>query len=157
MGKETDNIERNAQTDKDTSLDCQIHEHVNILVVDDCIAALHTVVRLLKKCGYRHIFTATSAKEGLHKLSSGEVDFDIVLLDWLMPGGMDGLELLRTIKTRWPQLPVVMASSVNNKEQVLLALQTGASDFLIKPFNKEMIRAKIEGVFSSAESVWRRS
>lgn len=156
MERESNTTTQDTDDGKSEALQYQIHEHVNILVVDDCAAARHTVMRLLKKCGYRHIIDAPSAKEGLNKLSSGEIDFDLVLLDWLMPGGMNGLEMLRSIKARWPSLPVIMASSVNDKEQVLLALQTGAADFLIKPFSKEMIREKIEGVFSSAESVWRK-
>jgi two-component system, sensor histidine kinase and response regulator len=74
----------------------------------------------------------------------GELAFDVVLLDIMMPD-MDGHEVLRRIKAseRMRHIPVIMISAVNEVESVVLCIQSGADDYLTKPFDPTLLHARV--------------
>jgi DNA-binding response OmpR family regulator len=71
--------------------------------------------------------------------------FDLYLLDWHLPDG-DGLEVLKAIRARTPNAPVIFAAQRDGDDDVIRALQAGADDYLAKPVRQGMLLARIEAV-----------
>lgn len=84
---------------------------------------------------------AADAQEALARLAEGQ--FAVALLDVQMPG-LSGIELLRKILSDFPDVAVIMASGVNRNQRVLDALRLGAFDYLIKPFDFDVLQLTVE-------------
>jgi putative nucleotidyltransferase with HDIG domain len=111
-----------------------------ILVVDDEETIREIVSSMLAAAQFR-TRQAASGHEALSLLESGE-EFDLVLSDLLM-AEMDGLALLERSKERFPDVPVVMVTAVNDIQAALQALRNGAYDYLLKPFEREQLLATV--------------
>jgi putative nucleotidyltransferase with HDIG domain len=111
-----------------------------ILVVDDEETIREIVSSMLTGAQFR-TRQAASGVEALALLDSGE-EFDLVLSDLLMPE-MHGLDLLERAKERYPNVPVVMVTAVNDIQAALQALRNGAYDYLLKPFEREQLLATV--------------
>ena len=113
----------------------------HILVVDDNEGNRDLLVRLLERRGYVAI-TAEDGRQALELL--GKHNVDLVLLDVMMPE-MDGYEVLERMKAheRWRHVPVVMISALTELESVVRCIKMGAEDYLPKPFNSVLLRARI--------------
>ena len=101
-----------------------------ILIVDDEKASREVLLGLLSK-GDRVIQTAKDGLEAQNALKEGMID--LILTDLNMPG-MDGMELLRYVKSNYPQTMVVMITGYATLENTLLAINEGAYDYITKPF-----------------------
>jgi len=115
---------------------------VRALVVDDSRAMRVLMTRMLKEIGF-DVQEAGDGREALTRLREmGEVD--IVLVDWNMPE-MDGLEFLRAVRSDrgWDDIRVMMVTTECGMDEVMSALQEGADDYVMKPFDKEIIREKL--------------
>ncbi|MEQ1505429.1 MAG: response regulator, partial [Myxococcota bacterium] len=112
-----------------------------ILVVDDHEANRDVLARRLERQGYQ-VEVAVDGESALVAIAGGS--FDLVLLDWMMPG-MTGLEVLRRVReTRGPiALPIVMTTARSDAEAVVEALKAEANDFVVKPLNFEIVHARI--------------
>jgi adenylate cyclase len=113
-----------------------------LLVVDDNEDNRYTLTRRLSREGYANIATATNGREALELLQAKPID--LVLLDIMMPD-MNGYEVLEHLKTD-PQLrhiPVIMISAVDEIESVIRCVELGAEDYLSKPFNPTLLRARV--------------
>ena len=112
-----------------------------LLVVDDNAANRDVLSRRLKSQGH-DVRTATSGREALELLN--EAAFDAVLLDIMMPD-MDGYEVLGRIKgdVRLQQIPVIMISAIDEVQSVVRCIEAGAEDYLAKPFDPTLLRARI--------------
>ena len=113
----------------------------HILVVDDNAANRDLLSRRLQRDGYR----VTSVAEGAAALAMiADQGFDLVLLDLMMPG-MSGFEVLSRLKsddgTR--HLPVIMISALDELDSAVRCIEAGAEDYLPKPFNPVLLRARI--------------
>ena len=73
------------------------------------------------------------------------VGFDLILTDWNMPR-MNGLDFVKAIREAGHTVPIIMVTTETEKEQVVKAIQAGVNDYLIKPFDQEMLRLKLERV-----------
>jgi adenylate cyclase len=113
---------------------------VTVLAVDDQPANLRLLDAVLTPRGYR-VLTASSGAEALGLLAAGDVD--LVLLDVVMPE-MDGYDVCRRIRAdaRTEFLPVVMITA-SGSDQRLTALESGADDFITKPFDKSELLARV--------------
>ena len=80
----------------------------------------------------------------LHSSGFAQQEFDLVLLDVLMPD-MNGIELLLRLRAdrRWQRIPVIMISGLNEVDAVARCIEAGADDYLPKPFNPVLLRARI--------------
>ncbi len=113
-----------------------------ILVVDDLEANRDMLSRRLRQLGYS-VECAASGREALARMK--EASYDLVLLDLMMPE-MDGYQVLEAIKgdARLVHLPVIMVSANDDMENVVKCIQRGAEDYLPKPFNPVLLRARVE-------------
>ena len=116
-------------------------ETAKILIVDDQEENCTVLQRRLEKEGH----TCAAVYDGATALERLAVeDFDLVLLDIMMPG-IDGREVLRRIKTdeKLRHVPVIMISALDQIESVVACIEQGAEDYLPKPFNPVLLRARI--------------
>jgi adenylate cyclase len=118
----------------------------HVLVVDDDALNRRLVAATLAREGLR----TTSANDGAEALKAIRDDPpDVILLDIEMPG-MDGFEVLERIKSdeKLRHLPVIMISGLDDTESVVRCLEIGADDFLPKPFDAAILRARINAGLS---------
>jgi two-component system response regulator AtoC len=104
-----------------------------VMVIDDDPGVRDYMEALVSRQGYR-VYAAADGEQALARLD--DVRPDLVTLDVVLPG-MDGLETLRRIKQRMPEVPVVMLSGHGQARNIVEAMRLGASDFLRKPFEVE--------------------
>jgi len=123
----------------------------SLLVVDDNSMNRIMLSRYLTKLGYRSSL-AENGRQALEKLQ-GE-PFDLVLLDVQMPE-MDGYAVLEHLKAnpRLRDIPVIMISAVDELESVVKCIELGAQDYLPKPFNPVLLRARL---IACLERKWLR-
>ncbi|GAB3667483.1 chemotaxis response regulator CheY [Ramlibacter alkalitolerans] len=115
---------------------------LKFLIVDDFSTMRRIVRNLLKEAGYAHADEAEDGAVALNKLRNGK--FDFVLADINMPN-MNGFELLTAMRAD-PQLkavPVLMITAEARKEDIVLAAQSGASGYIVKPFTKATLEEKV--------------
>ena len=114
----------------------------HLLVVDDNEMNRDLLSRRLGKKGHR-VETADGGAAALEMIAAEQ--FDLVLLDIMMPG-IDGMEVLERIRReRGPsELPVVMATAKTESEDIVAALKQGANDYVTKPFDFQVVLARVE-------------
>jgi CheY-like chemotaxis protein len=125
----------------------------SILVVDD----EPDVADLFRQCFRREarrgtyvMHFASSGEEALDKLAAGiEPQLIVILSDINMPV-MDGLELLREIKTRRPDLPVMMVTAYGDDERRRLAGEYGAAEFITKPVDFDLLKTQLRDLSDAA-------
>lgn len=120
--------------------------NMRILVVDDHESMRRIEKQLLNDLGYSNVDMADDGATALPMLKSGEYDF--VISDWNMPK-MEGLDLLKAIRAdaKISKLPVLMVTAESKKEKIIEAAQAGVNDYVVKPFNAEILKNKIARIF----------
>jgi len=113
-----------------------------LLVVDDNEDNRYTLMRRLTREGYKNLTTATNGREALDLIQSKP--FDLILLDIMMPD-MNGYEVLERMKAgaELRNIPVIMISALGEIESVIRCIELGAEDYLPKPFNPTLLRARV--------------
>ncbi|HEY7141347.1 MAG TPA: response regulator [Methylomirabilota bacterium] len=113
-----------------------------LLVVDDNEDNLYTLTQRLRREGYANLVTARDGRQALELLRSRP--FDLVLLDVMMPE-LNGYQVLEALKAEdgLRHVPVIMISAVDELESVIRCVELGAADYLPKPFNPVLLRARI--------------
>jgi adenylate cyclase len=112
-----------------------------VLVIDDNASNRGLLTRRLSREGHR-VIAAASGRRGLQLLEGEEID--LILLDLMMPE-MDGFQVLERLKAdaRFHEIPVVMISGLHETDSVIRCIEAGAEDYLPKPFNSVLLRARI--------------
>lgn len=125
-----------------------IDKSMNILIVDDYKTMLRIIRNLLKQIDFNNVEEATDGSEALSKLRSGS--FGLVISDWNM-SPMTGLQLLQEVRadSRLKATPFIMVTAESKAENVVVAKQAGVSNYIVKPFNAETLREKIEKVLGN--------
>jgi len=123
----------------------QAHSENRILIVDDDQSLREFLEILFAKEGYR-ISSAGTGQEALHVLDREEVS--LVLSDVRMPG-MDGVTLLKEIKGRHPDIPVILITAFASLDSAVAAMKEGAWDYLTKPFQIDEIREVVQQAIES--------
>lgn len=123
-----------------------LNKNMRILIVDDYNTMLRILRNLLRQLELNNVDEASDGEEALTKLKSGP--FDLVISDWNMTP-MTGLDLLRRVRAdaEMRRLPFIMVTAESKTENVIAAKQAGVSNYIVKPFNAETLRAKIGSVF----------
>lgn len=115
-----------------------MNEKITVLMVDDEEKFRETTRKILNKRGFNTILAA-SGEEAIEKISENP---DVVILDIKMPG-IDGLEALKEIKKRAPEIPVIMLTGHGAEDSARDALGKGAFDYLTKPCDIDLLASKI--------------
>lgn len=113
-----------------------------LLIVDDNEDNRYTLMRRLQRQGYANLTSANDGAEALQLLR--ERPFDLVLLDIMMPvlNGYQVLEQMRA-DARLRHVPVIMISALDEMDSVIRCIELGAEDYLAKPFNPTLLRARV--------------
>jgi two-component system chemotaxis response regulator CheY len=119
---------------------------LKFLVVDDFSTMRRIVRNLLKELGYTNAEEAEDGAVALQKLKAG--GFDFVVTDWNMPN-MDGMALLQAIRAdpALKHLPVLMVTAEAKRENIIVAAQSGASGYVVKPFTAATLGEKLAKIF----------
>ena len=124
----------------------------HILIIDDEASLRHTLARILQRSGLQ-VTTAAGAAEGLAYID--QQAFDLVYLDIRMPD-MNGMEVLRIIHARHPELPVVLFTAQPDLSSALDALRQGATDYLLKPLQPQDIVERTRAILAKRRLDLRR-
>ncbi len=109
---------------------------LRVLVVDDAAFMRHMIKTLLTGLGHEIIGEAGDGVEACQKFD--ELTPDLVTLDLIMPK-KGGLEALKDIRTKHPQARIIVISAVEQRAPLMEALRLGATDYLVKPFEKDRV------------------
>ena len=123
---------------------------VKILVADDSPTMRRIVVQMLKRLGYMDIAEADHGKDALDRLKA-DGNFDLLLTDWNMPI-MNGLELVQSIRSdpALGKLPILMVTTRNQKQDIVIAMRAGVNNYATKPFDPKTIKEKIYKVIAAS-------
>jgi putative two-component system response regulator len=115
-----------------------------ILVVDDDASNRETLVSILEPEGYR-IVLAVNGYEAVEQAKKTQPD--VILLDVMMPG-MDGFEACREIRSeeKLAEVPILFLTALDDKQSLLEGLASGADDFITKPFDRHILRARLKSI-----------
>ena len=118
-----------------------------VLVVDDYNTMIRIIRNLLKQLGFEDIDDASDGSAALSKLR--EKKYGLVISDWNMEP-MTGYELLKEVRAD-PGLnktPFIMVTAESKTENVIAAKKAGVNNYIVKPFNAQTLKTKIEAVFA---------
>lgn len=120
-------------------------KNIQILIVDDYKTMLRIVRNLLKQLGFDNVDEATDGSSALKMLRDKK--YGLVISDWNMEP-MTGLDLLREVRADngLKALPFIMVTAESKAENVVAAKAAGVSNYIVKPFNAETLKGKIETV-----------
>ena len=108
----------------------------NILICDDAAFMRMMIKDILTKNGYNVVGEAENGVKGVERYN--ELKPDLVLMDITMPE-MDGIATLKAIKSADPGACVIMCSAMGQQAMVIEAIQSGAKDFIVKPFQADRV------------------
>jgi len=117
-----------------------------ILCVDDAAFMRKVIKDTLSKNGYTDLYEAVDGADAVEKYS--EIQPDLVIMDITMPN-MDGLEALKAIRAKNGNANVVMCSAMGQEAMVIDAIQSGAKDFIVKPFKPDRIMKTVTTILGN--------
>ena len=118
---------------------------MNVLIVDDHKTMLRIVKNLLNQLGFMNIDEALDGSSALIKLK--EKNYGLVVSDWNMEP-MTGLELLKSVRddAKLSSMPFIMITAESKTDNVIAAKQAKVDDYIVKPFNADTLKMKIQNV-----------
>ncbi|MDO4772681.1 MAG: response regulator [Bacillota bacterium] len=114
-----------------------------ILVVDDASFMRMMVKDILTKNGYEVAGEAENGQKAIEKYN--ELNPDLVIMDITMPE-VDGIEAVKRIRANDPEAKIVMCSAMGQQAMVIEAIQAGAKDFIVKPFQADRVLEAVKKV-----------
>ena len=120
---------------------------MSVLVVDDYNTMIRIIRNLLKQLGFEHIDDASDGSAALNKMRGKK--YGLVISDWNMEP-MTGYDLLRQVRADpgLGEIPFIMVTAESKTENVIAAKKAGVNNYIVKPFNAQTLKAKIEAVFA---------
>ena len=123
--------------------------NMKILVVDDFSTMRRIIKNLLRDLGFNNTSEADDGLTALPMLKSG--NYDLLVTDWNMPG-MQGIDLLKAVRAdadeNLKNIPVLMVTAEQKKEQIIEAAQAGVNGYIVKPFTALILKEKLEKIFA---------
>ena len=126
------------------------------LVVDDFATMRKIIKKVLAELGYNQIEEADDGKPALELLQKAHAagqPFGFVISDWNMPG-MTGIDLLKACKEQphLKTLPFMLVTAESEQKNIIEAAKAGVSEYIVKPFNAQTLKAKLERVYNKVQS-----
>ncbi len=117
-------------------------KEIKILLVDDQPLIRKIVRDILAQLGYMNVEEAENGQDALVKLRMKK--FDLIFLDWNMPI-MQGIDVLRELRKMpaYKDTPVIMLTAESEKEKVIMAIQEGVTNYIVKPFKPATLKEKL--------------
>jgi len=118
---------------------------LKILIVDDSPTMRRILINTVIKAGYSNIKEAVDGRDALAIMMAGE--FDLLMTDWNMPN-MSGLELVGAVRAdaNFKGIPILMVTTRNMKEDIIIAIKSGVNGYIVKPFDAKTLNAKINEI-----------
>lgn len=122
-----------------------------ILVVDDYQTMVKILRNLLKQIGFENVDSAANGAEALELIKQKR--YGLVISDWNMEP-MTGFELLKRVRESGDNadVPFIMVTAESKTDNIVAARKAGVSNYLVKPFNQQSLKAKIEQVFAQQQA-----
>jgi two-component system chemotaxis response regulator CheY len=122
-----------------------VDKKLPIMIVDDYATMLRIMKNLLRQLDFENVEEATDGSTALSKLKLG--NFGLVISDWNMQP-VTGLDLLKQVRAdaQLKHLPFIMVTAESKTENVVAAKQAGVSNYIVKPFTADTLKAKMESV-----------
>lgn len=117
------------------------------LVIEDEVDTSHYICKGLREAGYA-VTPCGNGLDGLHYATSEQ--WDIIILDRLLPGQVDGLSIIAKLRDLGKKTPVIVVSALTNIDERVSGLRVGADDYLSKPFAFSELLARIEALLRRA-------
>jgi len=111
------------------------------LIVDDSETTRRIIVRALEKANITESDQAANGEEAVRACSQSQ--YDVVLMDWNMPS-MSGIEAVKAIRKSGNKVPIIMVTTEAEKSRIIEALKEGANNYIAKPFQPDVLAAKIK-------------
>jgi two-component system chemotaxis response regulator CheY len=125
--------------------------NINVLIVDDYQTMLRIIKNLLKQIGFNEVDEATDG--GMAFEMTQKKNYGLIISDWNMEP-VTGLELLKNVRASGganANVPFIMVTAESKTENVVAAKQAGVNNYIVKPFNAETLKTKIESVLPAGE------
>jgi two-component system chemotaxis response regulator CheY len=125
-----------------------VDKNMNVLIVDDYKTMLRIINNLLRQLGFPNVDEATDGTMALEMFKVKK--YGMIISDWNMEP-MTGLELLKHIRSgnENKDVPFIMVTAESKTENVIAAKQAGVNNYIVKPFNAETLKGKIEAVLGA--------
>ena len=120
-----------------------------ILIVDDYNTMIRIIRNLLKQLGFENVDDASDGSAAISKMRDKK--YGLVISDWNMEP-MSGFELLQKVReeTTLSETPFIIVTAESKTENVIAAKKAGVSNYIVKPFNAQTLKTKIESVCAAA-------
>ncbi len=133
------------------SKNIQSIKDLKILVVDDQLEVRAMIRNMLTELGITQIFEAPDGKEAMVFTDSAMDMIDIVICDWNMPK-MSGIDLLKQMRTVYPDVPFLMITGRSDVESVSMAKSSGVTAYIRKPFSPAHLEIKLRVIKSKMDA-----
>ena len=126
--------------------------NTKFLVVDDFTTMRKIIKKVLTELGYNNVDEADDGKTAWPKLQEAAqagAPFDFVVSDWNMPG-MTGIDLLKACKSdpKLKDIPFMLVTAESEQKNIIEAAKSGVSDYVVKPFNAQTLKGKLEKIWA---------
>jgi two-component system chemotaxis response regulator CheY len=126
-----------------------LDKSMTVLVVDDYKTMVRIIQNLLKQLGFNNVDEAANGEEALAKMKVNK--YGLVISDWNMEP-MTGYELLQSVRAddNLKSVPFIMVTAESKTENVIAAKKAGVNNYIVKPFNAETLKQKMNAVFGAS-------
>lgn len=123
-----------------------VDKNMKVLIVDDYNTMLRILRNLLKQLEFLNVEEASDGQAALEKVRA-EGDYGLIISDWNMEP-MTGIQFLREVRAdeNLKHIPFIMVTAESKSENVIAAKEAGVSNYIVKPFNAETLKAKMVSV-----------
>jgi DNA-binding response OmpR family regulator len=122
--------------------------HIRTLVVDDEAGIRFFLQETLRRAGHT-VATASSGEEALDRLRKGS--YELVVLDLMLGGRVDGMRVLETVKWRWPETVVIIFTAHGSLDSAIAAIREGVDGYLLKPVEANEVRRAVQEALDRRE------
>jgi len=131
----------------------KVNRDMKILSIDDSSEARAILRVLLRKIGFTNVVDANDGDQALQVIADHKYSqVELILADWNMPK-LNGFELLKRLRgdARYKEIPFIMVTADSDREHVLLALKSGADNYILKPLSADLVLKKIAETLKKKE------